>query len=182
MVDFDKYEIKSAADLMRFFEKNMYYGFTYRGKIFTDDQQDFQKNMDKFYKLRIGEDFIKNKYGVCWDFCELEREFFISKNIEHECFFIESFTNREDGGPTHTFVLFKSKNKWWWFEYAWQFHRGIWKYSSRKEALKDILEKFKNFFNRKLFDVRLYKTKSIQKRLDTYEYVERCINCERVEL
>lgn len=182
MVNFDKYEIQTADDLMRFFQENMKYGFTYRGKIFTEDKNDFQKNMDKFYKLRVGEDFIKNKYGVCWDFCELQREFFLSKKIEHECFFIESFINRQEGAPTHTFTLFKSEDKWCWFEYAWLFNRGIWEYSSKEDALRDILQKFEDFFDRKVFDVRLYKTKRICKRLDTFQYVERCINSEKISV
>ncbi len=180
MVDFNKYNLKTPKDLMNYFQTNMKYGFTYRKKVFTDMQQDFQKNMDRFYKLRVGDDFLKSGYGVCWDFCELEREFFLSKSIEHECFFIESFVNRQEGGPTHTFALFQENGKWFWFEYAWAFYRGIWQYSSKQEALKDVVEKFKEFYDRKLFDVGVYKTKRICKRLDTFEFVERCINCEQI--
>ena len=77
MVNFCKLGIETSKDLMNYFDKNMHYGFVYKKKVFTDNEPDFQKNMDKFYKLRVGEDFIKSGYGVCWDFCELEREFFL---------------------------------------------------------------------------------------------------------
>lgn len=182
MTNFEKYNVSTVQNLMRYFESNMKYGFTYRGKVFTDLQPDFQKNMDKYYKLRIGEDFIKNKYGVCWDFCELEREFFISKNINHECFFIESFINREKGGPTHTFALFEENGKWFWFEYAWLYKRGIWEFNSKEEALRSILEDFKTFFDRKLADVRLYKIERITKRLDSFEFVEKCVSSQKIKL
>lgn len=106
-MDFEKYGVKTPEDLMNYFNANMKYGFVYKNKIFTDLEPDFQKNMDKFYKLRLKEDFLKHKYGVCWDFCEFEREFFESTGIEHRCFFIESFLKHENGGPTHTFALYK---------------------------------------------------------------------------
>ena len=182
MVNFCKLGIETSKDLMNYFDKNMHYGFVYKKKVFTDNEPDFQKNMDKFYKLRVGEDFIKSGYGVCWDFCELEREFFLSKKIEHECYFIESFVNRQEGGPTHTFALFKENRKWFWFEYAWQFNRGIWQYASKEEALADVLKKFEVFYDRRLYDIKLYKTKRLRKILDTFQYVERCINGEKIDL
>ena len=182
MIDFKKYGIKSPQDLMKYFESNMKYGFVYHGKVFTDLEPDFQKNMDQFYKLRLGEDFIKNKYGVCWDFCELERAFFEYANIEHKCYFIESFINREEGGPTHTFALFKNQNKWCWFEYAWQFERGFHEYNSLDEALVDIVEKFKSFFNSQVYNVRVYETKKFTKRVDTFEFVEQCLQSKQINL
>lgn len=183
-MDFKKYKIESPKDLMNFFEKNMKYGFKYRNQIFTEDNPDFQKEMDKVYKLRLGEDFIKSGYGVCWDFCELERLFFLSKNISHECYFLESFINREEGGPTHTFALFKQNNKWCWFEYSWFAERGIWEYNSHEEALKDIVKKFKEFCNQvgQVSNVGLYRTKKFNRRLNTYEFVEQCLNSEKIEL
>ena len=179
-MDFKKYGIKNPQDLMKYFESNMKYGFVYRGKIFTDLEPEFQINMDKLYKLRIGEDFIKNKYGVCWDFCELERSFFEYAKIEHKCYFIESFINRDEGGPTHTFALYKHRNKWYWFEYAWQYYRGIHEYNNLDEALQDIASKFKLFFNSQVDNVRLYETKKFTKRVNTFEFVEQCLNANRV--
>ena len=180
MTDFKKYNITTPQDLMKYFESNMKYGFVYRGKIFTDLEPEFQINMDKLYKLRIGEDFIKNKYGVCWDFCELERSFFEYAKIEHKCYFIESFINRDEGGPTHTFALYKHRNKWYWFEYAWQYYRGIHEYNNLDEALQDIASKFKLFFNSQVDNVRLYETKKFTKRVNTFEFVEQCLNANRV--
>lgn len=179
-MDFAKFGINNPESLMNFFQENLKYGFVYRKKVFTDLEPDFNENFDKFYKLRLGEDFIKNGYGVCWDFCEFERLFFQSLNIPHECYFIESFLNREEGGPTHTFALFKQNVKWCWFEYAWAFYCGIREYETKEEALKDVLCKFNNFFDRRFVDVRLYKTAKVTKRLDAFEFVEHCLNCEKV--
>lgn len=181
-MDFSKYGISTPQDLMRYFEKNMKYGFVYHGKVFTDLEPNFQKNMDKFYKLRLGEDFLKNKYGVCWDFCELERAFFSNKQIEHKCFFIESFINRAEGGPTHTFALYKRGNKWFWFEYAWQFKRGIHEYESEQSALRDIVHSFKSFYEQSLNNVRVYETNKFTRRVNTFEFVEQCLHSKKVDL
>ena len=167
---------------MKFFENNIQYGFTYRGKVYRDLEQDFQKNMDKFYKIRLGEDFINSGYGVCWDYCELERKFFTENNIKHKCYFIESYINRKEGGPTHTFIIYKQNDKWYWFEYSWFYHRGIWGYNSIDEALQDILNKFDDFYDKKLINIGLYETKKISKRLNVFEFVEHCLNGEKVNI
>ena len=179
---FNKLGIKTAQDLMKYFKDNLNYGFVYKNKIFTDLKPDFQKNMDKLYKIRLGLDFIKNKYGVCWDFCQLERFFFLQNNIEHTCYFIESYINCQKGGPTHTFALYQQNDKWYWFEYSWFYHRGIWEYSSKEEALKDILLKFEKFFGKKLFNIKMYKTDKVTKRLDAFQFVEHCLKGQKVEI
>lgn len=68
-MDFNKYKIKTPKQLMEFLNKNLKYGFTYRNKIYTEDNPNFNDNMNKFYKVRLKKDFIKSGYGVCWDFC-----------------------------------------------------------------------------------------------------------------
>ncbi len=178
---FDKYNIHTPKDLFDFFENNMNYGFTYRNKVYTDLEPDFQENMNKFYRIRLGENFIQNKLGVCWDFCELERRFFMSKNIDHECYFIESYISSEEGGPTHTFLIFTQNNKWFWFEYSWLYHKGIHEYNSKEEALKDIMEKFNEFFDGKLINISMYKTKKVTRRLDAFKFVEHCLGGEKVD-
>ncbi len=180
---FSKYGIYTPQDLMDYLQSNMSYGFTYRGKVFTvEEDPEFQADMDRLYKIRLGEDFIKNKYGVCWDFCELEREFFIQAKIEHECFFIESFKNKGEDGPTHTFALFKKEDKWCWFEYSWGMYQGVWCYNTKEEALKDIMKKHYDFYNGQFNNLEIYKTKKVTKRLDTIEFVEHCIKSRPLKI
>lgn len=173
-------DIKTPNQLMKYLSKNFKYGFTYRNKVFTEDMPDFQAQMNQFYKLRTGNNFIKSGYGVCWDFCEFERTFFNQHNIPHECYFIFSFKNRKDGGPTHSFTLFEQKNKWFWFEYSWFPFRGIWEYSSKTDALKDIKTKFLQINNVK--SLEMYKIKKAKAGLNTATYIDHCLNGEKVEI
>ena len=181
-MDFKKYNIKTPQQLYDFCCKKLQYGFTYRGKVFTDFEPDFQANMDKYYKLRLGEDLIRSGYGVCWDVCELERDFLISAHIPHECYFLESFVSRDEGGPTHTFALYQENGKWYWFEYTWLYYRGIHEFDTKQQALKDIYNKYVDFYDRKLYDIKLYKTDKVCRRLDTYEFVEHCLGGEKIDI
>jgi len=148
-----------------------------------ENNPDFQADMDRLYKLRLGEDFIKNKYGVCWDFCELEREFFEGAGIEHECYYVEAFEDRHEGGPTHTFALFKEDAKWKWFEYSWGLYMGIWEYESKEKALADIVEKFRVCSNdANPENLKLFKTNKIKNRLDTFKFVEHCYKGIPIEI
>mgnify|MGYP002521725528 FL=1 len=100
--------VKTPQELLEYFIDNFRYGFTYKSKIFTDDEPNFQEKMDKFYRIRLGKDFIKHKYGVCWDFCELERLFLFEDNLEHECYFIESYTDDgKIGGNSHIRLVYR---------------------------------------------------------------------------
>lgn len=178
-MDFKKYNINTPEDLMNFLKQNLQYGFVFKNKVFTETDPNFQKNMDKFYKLTLGEDLVKAGYGVCWDFCEFERLFFEQAKIEHECYYFESFISRAEGGPTHTFLIFKQNNKWCWFEYSWFMFRGIWEYTSKQEALKDIKQKYyKN--NAGVSNIDIYKINKITERLNSYEFVEFCEHQEKI--
>ena len=181
-MNFKEKGITTPKLLMQFLEKSMKYGFTYRGQVFTDDQVGFQEKMDKFYKIRLGEDFVKNGYGVCWDFCEFGRTFFEEFNIPHECYFIYSFLNNGKGGPTHTFALYKQDNKWFWFEYSWQNCRGIWQYNSKKEALLDIQKKFYEDFYGEVKKIDFYKFEKVKKRLNVYEFVDFCMKGRKLKV
>lgn len=179
-MNFKKYNLNTPQQLLDFMQANMQYGFTYRGKVFTG--QDIDDNFDKLYKLRLGEDFIKSGYGVCWDYCELGREFFAKTGVQHECYCLESFTSRAEGGPTHTFALYKQGKVWYWFEYAWSDYCGIHKYNTKQEALKDIFAKFAKSNNKKQSEVRLYKTSKVTKRLNSYQFMQHCLNCPKIDI
>ena len=178
MLNFKSYGIETPEDLMKYFNENMKYGFVYRKKVYTDLESNFQENFDKYYKLRIGEDFIKNKYGVCWDFCELERLYFEFSKIEHKCYFIEC----GEDGPTHTFAIYKSKDKWLWFEYAWQKYRGTHQYNSLDNALKDIIKKFESFCEIDKNNINIYETEKIKTRANVFEFVKHCLKGKCVKI
>lgn len=92
------------------------------------------------YILQSPEQVIKNKIGICWDQTELERYLFVKENIDFNTYFIEYFNNQNN--PTHTFLIYKENEKYYWFEHSWRLFKGIHEFNTEQEALKNIKEKF----------------------------------------
>ena len=100
------------------------------------------KDFGSLYKLQSPGETLNNKVGVCWDQVELERYLFDKKNIKFNTYFIVYYS--DNICPTHTFLIYKIDNDYYWFEHSWEKYRGIRKYSSENSALNDIKEKFIN--------------------------------------
>lgn len=100
------------------------------------------KDFESSYKLQSPGETLNNKVGVCWDQVELERCLFDKKNIKFNTYFIVYYS--DNICPTHTFLIYKIDNDYYWFEHSWEKYRGIRKYSSENNALNDIKEKFIN--------------------------------------
>ena len=92
------------------------------------------------YVLETPNEVLNNNVGVCWDQVELERNFFEKTNIKFKTFFIVHYDN--NNCPTHTFLIYKDNNLYYWFEHSWERFRGIHSYKTEEEALKDIKSKF----------------------------------------
>jgi hypothetical protein len=130
--------------------------------------------MNKFYKIRLGNNLIKSSFGVCWDTAEFERLFFEENKIEHHVYFMNTLFNLADGGPTHTCLIYKKNNEWIWFEYSWWSEKGIHKgFKTIQDALKEIKKKFLISHNNRNGKVHLYEYPKVTKRLNAYEFVQK---------
>ena len=108
------------------------------------------------YRLESYEEVIKNKLGVCWDQVELER-FYFEKKYKVKTYFIVYYDNIKC--PTHTFLVFKKNKKYYWFEHAWEWYKGIHEYNSLDDLLLDVKNKF-------IEELEVYE----EKLLKMYEY------------
>lgn len=121
---------KEIMDIMNEIE----YGYIYDGKNQGEDFSDFNKK----YKLESPKEVLKNKLGICWSQVELERYLF--KNYNFKTYFI--CYNDADTCPSHTFLVYKKENKYYWFEHSWYKHKGIHEFNSLNDLLKDVIIKF----------------------------------------
>jgi hypothetical protein len=92
------------------------------------------------YKLQSPKEVVQNKIGVCWDQVELERYLFDNTNLSYKTYFIVHYDNNKC--PTHTFLMYEKNNKVYWFEHSWSKYKGIHKYNSMNELIKDVKHKF----------------------------------------
>lgn len=92
------------------------------------------------YILQTPKEVVKNKVGICWDQVELERYYFKNNDWNIKTYFIVHYDN--DKCPTHTFLTYRKNDKIFWIEHSWEMFRGIHQYSSIKELLIDVRNKF----------------------------------------
>lgn len=118
------------------------YGFvdTNGTNIYEDDDKNFNEDFPKKYRLLSPENLLKYKYGVCWDQVELERYLFEKNNVSVKTYFICTYDNKTY--PTHTFLVYKKENKYYWFEHSWEPYRGIHEFGS----LSELFDKVKTYF------------------------------------
>jgi len=92
------------------------------------------------YYLQNPKDIDTTKIGICWDQVEYERRFFLKNNIPHKSIFIVY----DDGVkyPNHTFLIFKSNQKYYWFENTYSNVKGILEYNSLKDCLNHVKKEF----------------------------------------
>ena len=83
---------------------------------------------------------LTRKKGMCVDQVELEKYLFDNSGIKYETYYV-SYTDKDGDTPYHVFLVFKTDNKYYWFEHSWGSCRGIHEYSSKNELFADILQK-----------------------------------------
>lgn len=134
-----KKQISDIMDLMNSIE----YGFKDSNgeNIIHSNPQKYEDDFDKFYYLQTPKELLKTKCGVCWDQVELERQLFQDHHIPCKTYFI--YIVDHDMLPSHTFLTYEEKGKYYWFEHSWAIYRGIHEYNSELELLLDIKSIFK---------------------------------------
>ena len=126
------------------------------------------------YILQSPKEVEKNKVGVCWDQVELER-YYIGKYFPTKTFFIVYFDG--DKCPTHTFLVFKRENSYYWVENSWEIFRAIHKYDSINELLVDVKNKFIQYELNNDCDIEnifLYEYDEPKYHLNVQDYFEHC--------
>lgn len=152
------------------------------------DQNNNQHNLiDNTYQdnyiLETPQEVMKNKIGVCWDQVELERYYLRTHDLNIKTYFLVYYDN--DKCPTHTFLTYEKDNKYYWMEHAWMKFKGIHEYSSKKELLTDVKNKFiinelKNHCT--LENLILYEYKKTKYHISTQEFFKHCESGQQIEI
>lgn len=134
--------IKTPQELLEFM-KNIEYGFVGKNnqKIYSWKYEEMGRDFDKEYFLQSPEELIKSGHGVCWDSAELERYWFEKNGYDFKVFFMIFFKEHNNNLPTHTFLAYKGKDKWFWFEHSFGSHRGVHEYDSMEDLILDVKKK-----------------------------------------
>lgn len=156
------------------------YGWVDKNRVkHINDFDDYSE----LYILQSPNEIINSQIGVCWDQVELERYYFKNVNNLIKTFFIVHYDN--DKCPTHTFLIYKKNNKYYWFEHSWEKFRGIHKYDSLIDLLNDIKDKFicyelHNVYNKN--NLKIYEYVKPKYNISVQEFYKHCENGKLIDL
>lgn len=149
--------------------------------IIDKDAENWDAEFGNIYHLLSPEELLDKKYGVCYDQVELERFLLEDRGIKACSYFIETVV--EEGTYTHTFLVYKKANCYYWLEHSWGTYRGIHKYSSLKELLLDVKIKFHQSHHIKRKDCTfIYEYEKPVSGLGSHEFYEYCTNSKLMKL
>lgn len=128
-----------------------------------------KEEFQKYYKMPTLEQMKKNNHAICWEQCEIERDFFQKHKYSFRTVFV--VLNNGESKPGHSFLIYKDKDKYIWFEASWSDMKGLKSYNSLKELFADIKNNFYKFIKTNDFD---------KEKLEFYAYEapRREITCE----
>lgn len=136
-------DINRPEELLNFMVQNFNYGYLSNdGNLHYPSDSDFDSSWFTTYILQSNEDLLKSKVGNCFDAVEFERSWFKKHNYEFVTIFEMVKLNYFNNYPMHTFLIYKSDNKWHYFEWADYANRGIHTFESLEDALDYQYKKY----------------------------------------
>lgn len=129
-------DVKTPKELLTYMDI-INYGFVSKeGNIYSCNNIDlFEKYVTTKWFLSDKERLLKVKYGHCFDQVELERAWFEEHNYIVKTFYIMFVLPYENNYTTHTFLIYEKDNKYYHFEHADYYNRGIHEFNTLTEAL-----------------------------------------------
>ena len=125
-------------EILDFFNdiKTINYGWHDKDGNIHESLKDFKDN----FQLQDINKILEDRYAVCWEMCEVQKDFFNKKEIENKTIF--AFLDKSKNYANHTFSVFFMNGKCFWFEASWKSKKGIHEFNS----LEEVLEYFRNNF------------------------------------
>lgn len=168
-------------DIKKFYKKikDINYGWhDKKGKVHEHlSEGNYQKN----FKMQNIKEIKKSNYAVCWEMCELERNYFKKRKINYKTIF--SILTEDKNFPCHTFLVFEYQKKWYWFEASWKGKKGIHEYNTLEEILDAIRNDYYDFA-KKEYDpkkVKFYEYKKpIISRMSCNLFYYHCLHSKRI--
>jgi len=136
---------------------------------------EYEEDMENYF-LKSPDDLVRLGKGVCWDQAELERAWFSKYGYESKVIYIQQF-NKECS--THSFLIYKDKDKWVWFEHSYSDHKGIHKgYEHIRDCICDVYEKMYYDIGDYGFTAHLLKKPKFG--MSVSEYMDFALGCKKI--
>lgn len=145
-----------------------------KGKLYTGLKSgDFLND----YRMQYPDEVKRHKNGVCWDLCEVEREYFEKRGIPFMTVFaVNKYMKKK---PNHTFTIFKKNGKIYWFEASWELMKGVREYDTLEDLFEDFRNNFKDFVKGRPYvtgDIKFYRYKKPRGKIGCRGFYFHCMN------
>lgn len=121
---------------------------------------------------------IKNKVGHCWHQADLAHFLFTKAGIPHKMYFAITNPGKPNepwNDPNHTFLVFESDNKFYWFEHSYERFQGIHEYDSLDLLLADVRKKMITVLGREVKSFLMTEYIMPEHPITHKKFVEHCI-------
>lgn len=130
-------DIDSPQKLLAFMDNIKYGWISKKDNHIKNGDENFYDE----YFLQSPSQLLDTKHGLCWDQVELERDWFLKNKYQIKTFFMWFEVDYENKYPTHTFLVYKKENKYYWFEHSFYDYKGIHEYNSYELLIEDVKQK-----------------------------------------
>lgn len=130
----------------------------------------------KNYRMQEIDEVKRHKNSICWDLCEVERDYF--KNRDFPYMVVFGVNRKMKNNPCHTFLVFKNNGKYYWFEASWKLMKGVREYNSLEELFEDFKNSFSDFVKGKEYnkdDIEFFKYKKPRNRIGCNGFYIHCM-------
>ena len=109
------------------------------------------------YIIKTPYETLTQKSAVCYDIVELESLLFEKANYEFKTYFAyEGLPITKY--PTHTFLIFREDNNYYWIECSWQSYKGIHgKFKDYSSSISYVTQQLKKSNNWTKVNIKEYK-------------------------
>ncbi|MBR3229484.1 MAG: hypothetical protein IKF91_01500 [Bacilli bacterium] len=181
-------DIKTPKELLNFMSTKINYGYLGKnGRVYHYDDSDYSLDWYEQYTLESKDDILKNLYGNCWDQVELERDWFLKNGYEIKTIFEMVKLDYENEYPTHSFLIYKNNDCWYWFENSDFNNRGIHKFNTLDELLKYQYKKYVkllktfNITNDELEKITITEFDKPKEHISAKEYLNHVIDSRKIK-
>ena len=181
-------DIKTPKELLNFMSVKINYGYLGKnGRVYHYDDPDFSSDWYEQYILENKNDILKNLYGNCWDQVELERDWFLKNGYEIKTFFEMVKLDYDNEYPTHSFLIYKNNDCWYWFENSDFNNRGIHKFNTLDELLNYQCKKYVkllktfNITNDELEKITITEFDKPKEHISAKEYLNHVIDSRKIK-
>lgn len=151
-------DVKTPIELYQYMKENIRYGF-----ISKDDNKIclrkelgdelYETKLINSYFLQRPDELITNKCGICYDYVELERKWFLSHGYKVYTYYTPYHN--------HTVLIYSDSKKYYFFERSFKEFNGIYEFNNLEDALKFYVDLQKKHSNNKIKNILLYKYDSV---------------------